>query len=83
LTGAVKEKYRDIFKNVTGANSLKVHSKIKATEIPDLCKTLLSIYSTKRTINLYFSDLILQIMSTTTVSFYDKVARCNREGLFC
>jgi uncharacterized protein (TIGR04141 family) len=45
LTGAVKEEYKDILTNITGANSLRISSKVNAREISTLCSQLLEIYS--------------------------------------
>lgn len=45
LTGAVKEEYKNILTNITGASSLKISSKVVAQEIPTLCRQLLEIYN--------------------------------------
>lgn len=44
LTGAVKEEYKEILSNITGASNLKISSKIKAQNISNLCEKLLAIY---------------------------------------
>lgn len=44
LTGRVKEEYGELFKNVTGSISLKVSLDLDPGELPNICKTLLTIY---------------------------------------
>lgn len=44
MTGAVKDEYGELFKNITGGNSLRVSSNLQADEISDLCEKLLEIY---------------------------------------
>jgi len=45
LTGAVKEEYKNILSNVTGASNLRISSKVQAGGMSELCSTLLEIYS--------------------------------------
>lgn len=45
LTGAVKEEYQTLFKNVTGYTNLKVTLKVQSDELNDFCKTLLNVYT--------------------------------------
>jgi len=45
LTGAVKDEYKDLLTNITGASSLKISSKVTADKILELCGHLLEIYS--------------------------------------
>lgn len=45
MTGAVKREYTDLFKNITGGNSLRISSKVQAEEITGLCEQLIDIYS--------------------------------------
>lgn len=44
MTGAVREEYKDLFKNITGGNSLRISSKLQANEISELCNDLIEIY---------------------------------------
>lgn len=44
MTGAVKDEYAELFKNITGGNSLRISSNMDADEISDLCESLLNIY---------------------------------------
>ena len=44
ISGVVKEKYKDIFKNPTGKNSLKISTKYQKDELIILGKTLLELY---------------------------------------
>jgi len=44
MTGAVKREYADLFKNITGGNSLRVSSNLQADEISELCGDLIEIY---------------------------------------
>ena len=44
LTGAVKEEHKGILSNVTGANNLRVTSKVNSSEIAGLCEKVLDIY---------------------------------------
>lgn len=44
MTGAVKDEYTELFKNITGGNSLRVSSNLQANEISGLCENLLNIY---------------------------------------
>lgn len=44
LTGSVKAEYNELFKNATGASSLRISSNRSADEITGLCSTLIEIY---------------------------------------
>jgi len=44
LTGSVKTEYNELFKNATGASSLRISSNRSANQIAELCKTLIEIY---------------------------------------
>lgn len=44
MTGAVKNEYAELFKNITGGNSLRVSSNLQADEISGLCNDLIEIY---------------------------------------
>ena len=44
LTGAVKFEYHDLFKNATGASSLRISSSLQPNEIIELCNRLIEIY---------------------------------------
>ena len=44
ITGIVKVDYFELFRNVTGSCNLKISSRIKASEIIELCGKLLNIY---------------------------------------
>lgn len=45
LTGAVKSEYIDLFRNATGASSLRISSKLPPEEITNLCKEIIEIYN--------------------------------------
>lgn len=45
LTGKVKSKYIDLFKNATGSISLRVSLKIEPEKLLDLCQQLLTLYN--------------------------------------
>lgn len=45
LTGKVKEEYKELFKNATGSTSLKIGMKVQPSRLPEICKTLLALYS--------------------------------------
>lgn len=45
MTGAVKDEYVELFKNITGGNSLRVSSNLQADEISNLCEELIEIYN--------------------------------------
>ncbi|MEG0915396.1 MAG: DUF6119 family protein [Myroides sp.] len=45
MTGAVKDEYFELFKNITGGNSLRVSSNLQADEISNLCEELIEIYN--------------------------------------
>lgn len=45
LTGAVKTEYNELFKNATGASSLRISSNLPPEQITDLCRTLIEIYN--------------------------------------
>ena len=45
MTGAVKDEYVDLFKNITGGNSLRVSSNLQSDEISNLCEELIEIYN--------------------------------------
>ena len=44
ITGRVEDKYKGIFKNPSGASSLRVKSQITAENIPDLLKKIFELY---------------------------------------
>lgn len=44
LTGSVKEEYKDLLSNITGASNLRVSSKVSANEIVNLCREIYEIY---------------------------------------
>lgn len=44
LTGAVKSEYIDLFRNVTGASSLRISSNLPPDEITNLCREIIEIY---------------------------------------
>jgi len=44
LTGAVREDYKGYFRHVTGANNIRISSRMAANEIVKLCQKLLNIY---------------------------------------
>ncbi len=44
LSGAVRSEFQSYFRHVTGANNIRITSKIAASEIRDLCSKLLEIY---------------------------------------
>jgi uncharacterized protein (TIGR04141 family) len=45
LTGSVKAEYNELFKNATGASSLRISSNSSPEQIIDLCRTLIEIYN--------------------------------------
>jgi uncharacterized protein (TIGR04141 family) len=45
LTGAVKSEYIDLFRNVTGASSLRISSNLPPEEITNLCRDIIEIYN--------------------------------------
>jgi uncharacterized protein (TIGR04141 family) len=45
LTGAVKSEYHDLFKNATGADSLRISSNLQPNQIVGLCSRLIEIYN--------------------------------------
>ncbi len=47
LTGKVKPKHENLFKNATGATSLKVGLKLSPDELLELCEQLLELYSSE------------------------------------
>lgn len=44
LTGAVRSEFQSYFRHVTGANNIRISSKMAAPEVSDLCAKLLEIY---------------------------------------
>lgn len=44
MSGKVLKEYQEIFRNITGANSVKICSKVQADGIAELCKKLLVLY---------------------------------------
>ena len=44
LTGKVKEEYQSILSNVSGANNIRISSKVEADQLINLCKKLLETY---------------------------------------
>ncbi|PJR03122.1 DUF6119 family protein [Avrilella dinanensis] len=44
MTGAVKNEYIDLFKNITGGNSLRISSNLQSDKISGLCEELIEIY---------------------------------------
>lgn len=56
LTGAVKEEYSDLIRNITGSSNLRFVTLCETDEIIDLCSRLLEIYS-RRDYEETFPDL--------------------------
>ncbi len=56
LTGAVKEEFKDLLRNVTGSSSLRFTTAYEAGELTELCSRLLEIY-TRRDYEMAFPDL--------------------------
>jgi len=48
LTGTVREEYKPLFKNITGAANVKLTSTVTPDELTDLAKKLLEIYQSKQ-----------------------------------
>lgn len=44
LTGRVREEYQDLIRHVTGASNLRISSAVAASDLPELCTTLLERY---------------------------------------
>lgn len=44
LTGKVKNEHMELFRHATGASSLKLSSSLAATELSELCRSLLGLY---------------------------------------
>lgn len=47
LTGKVKNEYKNLFGHVTGASNLRIASKILSSELPEICRQLLSLYESQ------------------------------------
>ncbi len=47
LTGKVKDEYKELFSNTTGADNVRLATKKILLELPELCKKLLVIYNKK------------------------------------
>lgn len=47
LTGAVKEEYRDLLTNITGASNLRITSKVDPEDMISLCSELLEMYNSE------------------------------------
>ena len=45
MTGAVRQEYQELFKNITGGNNIRVSSNLQADEITELCEELITIYN--------------------------------------
>lgn len=45
MTGSVKDEYTELFKNITGGNSVRISLKRKPTEIIHICEKLIDIYN--------------------------------------
>lgn len=45
MTGAVKKEYAELFKNITGGNSVRISLKRNPTEIIGICEQLIDIYN--------------------------------------
>lgn len=56
LTGAVKEEYKNLLRNVTGSSSFRFTTACEASELTKLCSRLLEIY-TRRDYEVAFPDL--------------------------
>lgn len=76
LTGAVKTEYLDLFKNATGANSLRISSNLQPNEITGLCVRLIEIYD-KTDYLLSFPD----IQNIVPVKDPDKILKLNEKLL--
>lgn len=73
LTGAVREEYKDILTNITGASSLRITSKLEPSEIIGLCERILEIYNSNDYIK-YFPD----IQNIVPIKDPDKLSELNQ-----
>ncbi|MCA4792688.1 DUF6119 family protein [Myroides odoratimimus] len=73
LTGAVKDEYKELFKNVTGFTSLKVSLKIVSSGLNSLCEKLLDIYN-KEDYKIAFPEInnISPVKDPVTISSLNK-----------
>jgi uncharacterized protein (TIGR04141 family) len=44
LTGKVKDKYKDVFKNATGSSNIRISCNVEPPGLTDLCTNLLALY---------------------------------------
>lgn len=44
LSGEVKDEWQDVFSMVTGANNVRITTKVEMLELPELCEALLELY---------------------------------------
>lgn len=44
MTGHVKSKYENLFKNITGGNTLRISTNVDASQMTDLCSKIIEIY---------------------------------------
>lgn len=69
LTGAVRPEFADIIKHVTGSESLKLTTKVQASEILDLCDRIVQLYERED-----FQTHFPEIMNITPVRDPEKLA---------
>lgn len=69
LTGVVRDEYQDIFRNISGSNSLRVSTSYSAEQITELCEDLISIYDRENYIA-EFPDIqnIVPVKDPVTIS---------------
>ncbi|UUX93809.1 DUF6119 family protein [Methanoplanus endosymbiosus] len=73
ISGKVKEEYRYLFSNVTGANSIRIDSKLQARELPELCRNILALYN-KDDFKIHFPDIqnIIPVKDPNIISKLNK-----------
>ena len=74
ITGRVKEKYKKLFRNPSGANSIRISSPISADKIPKLLQSLLELYKQDT-----YKKVFPGLLNIIPVKDPDQIAELNKK----
>ena len=70
ITGRVKDDYKDLFTNPSGASSIRISSSVSADKISELLRTLLELYNPKT-----YEDAFHSLLNIIPVKDSDQIAK--------
>jgi uncharacterized protein (TIGR04141 family) len=76
LSGKVKEEYKELFLDVTGASNLRISTKLQPSKLIGLCKSILEIYKKED-----YKENFPDIQNVVPIKDPQKIAQLNAELL--